>query len=310
MVTSDLRTFRDRPIGRRPPRPFGRSAGRSAGLRFRRGPRPRPLAVGRTASTQPAAAAVVGLGSRRGARSGDPPRGHPPGGPGVAAGLDRDGPGRWRPRCSGAAPTRFSSPPSRSARASPSRSRRSPRASSWEGLNAYGFIIILIYALFRWGSGREAVIGVALPLTAVLVSAFDSAVADVVGGLLLVLFVSALGAAVRFRGTARLRGLDQAKLREREQLARELHDTVAHHVSAIAIQAQAGRTVAESHPEAVLDALVVIEKEASRALDRDADDRRCPPPGRAVGPHAPARRCGHRAARPQQRQHAAGRRRP
>jgi signal transduction histidine kinase len=137
---------------------------------------------------------------------------------------------------------------------------------SWEGLNAYGFVIILIYALFRWGSGREAVIGVAMPLTAVLVSAFDSAVGDVVGGLLMVLFVSALGAAVRFRGTARLRGLDQAKLREREQLARELHDTVAHHVSAIAIQAQAGRTVAESHPEAVLDALVVVEKEASRAL--------------------------------------------
>ena len=64
-------------------------------------------------------------------------------------------------------------------------------------------------------------IGVALPLTAVLVGAFDSAVGDVVGGLLMVLFVSALGAAVQFRGTARLRGLDQAKLREREQLARE-----------------------------------------------------------------------------------------
>jgi signal transduction histidine kinase len=37
-------------------------------------------------------------------------------------------------------------------------------------------------------------------------------------------------------------------------------------MSAIAIQAQAGRTVAESHPETVLDALVVLETEASRAL--------------------------------------------
>jgi signal transduction histidine kinase len=37
-------------------------------------------------------------------------------------------------------------------------------------------------------------------------------------------------------------------------------------VSAIAIQAQAGRTVAESRPEAVLDALLAVEKEASRAL--------------------------------------------
>ena len=87
-----------------------------------------------------------------------------------------------------------------------------------------------------------------------------------VGGALILLFVAALGAAFRYRSSARLRGRDQAKLREREQLARELHDTVAHHVSAIAIQAQAGRTVAESHPEAVVDALVVVEKEASRAL--------------------------------------------
>lgn len=138
---------------------------------------------------------------------------------------------------------------------------------TWEGLNVHAFLIMVIYALFRWGSGREAVIGVTLPLTAVLISAFDnSAVEDLVGGVLMVLFVSALGATFRYRGTARLRGRDQAKLREREQLARELHDTVAHHVSAIAIQAQAGRTVADSHPEAVLDALVVVEKEASRAL--------------------------------------------
>ena len=49
-------------------------------------------------------------------------------------------------------------------------------------------------------------------------------------------------------------------------LARELHDTVAHHVSAIAIRAQAGRVVARSDPAAALDALVVIEEEASRTL--------------------------------------------
>jgi len=50
----------------------------------------------------------------------------------------------------------------------------------------------------------------------------------------------ALGAAVRFRERAHQRGLDQAKLEVREQLARDLHDTVGHHVSAIAIGAQAG----------------------------------------------------------------------
>ena len=138
---------------------------------------------------------------------------------------------------------------------------------TWEGLYVHGFMVLLIYALFRWGSGREAVIGVLFPLTAIAVGVSDGEpVGDIVGGVLMVLFVSALGAAFRYRSSERLRGRDQARLREREQLARELHDTVAHRVSAIAVQAQAGRTVAESRPEAVLDALVVVEKEASRAL--------------------------------------------
>jgi signal transduction histidine kinase len=50
-------------------------------------------------------------------------------------------------------------------------------------------------------------------------------------------------------------------------LARELHDIVAHHVSAVAVQAQAGRVVAASRPEAAVEALWVIEQEASRALE-------------------------------------------
>jgi signal transduction histidine kinase len=41
---------------------------------------------------------------------------------------------------------------------------------------------------------------------------------------------------------------------------------VAHHVSAIVIQAQAGRTVATSDPQAAVEALKVIEAEASRTL--------------------------------------------
>jgi signal transduction histidine kinase len=48
--------------------------------------------------------------------------------------------------------------------------------------------------------------------------------------------------------------------------SRELHDTVAHHVSAIAIQAQAGRSVAGANPGAAVDALAVIEEEASCTL--------------------------------------------
>ena len=136
------------------------------------------------------------------------------------------------------------------------------------GLDTTAFVVLLPYSLFRWGSGREAGIGLAIILIADVVGiASDSpGVADALFGSMFLLFPAVLGASVRFRATSRLREFDQVKLREREQLARELHDTVAHHVSAIAIQAQAGRTVAGTDPEAAVRALAVIEEAASRTL--------------------------------------------
>jgi len=136
------------------------------------------------------------------------------------------------------------------------------------GLNTMIFIVLLPYSLFRWGAGREAAIGLAIIVVAGVVgTAVDyTGVVDTVFGGLFLLFPAALGASVRYRASARLREMDQVRLREREQLARELHDTVAHHISAIAIRAQAGRVVAASRPDAALDALGVIEEEASRTL--------------------------------------------
>ena len=75
-----------------------------------------------------------------------------------------------------------------------------------------------------------------------------------------------LGQSVRTQHGARHRRLEQVKAEERVELARELHDTVAHHVSAIAIQAQAGRALAATSPGSSLEALEVIEVEASRTL--------------------------------------------
>ena len=75
-----------------------------------------------------------------------------------------------------------------------------------------------------------------------LVTAIGGNVGELAAGPLLLALPAALGAAVRYRASSRLREADQIRLREREQLARELHDTVAHHVSAIAIRAQAGRS--------------------------------------------------------------------
>ena len=135
-------------------------------------------------------------------------------------------------------------------------------------LVAMAYLLVLPYALFRWGSGREAVAGAAVILAKIGVSAAVGhlGLTDVVAGIIVMFAAFALATALRYRARLLARELDQAKLLERERIARDLHDTVAHHVSAMAIRAQAGIAVAGTRPDAAVDALHVIEAEASRAL--------------------------------------------
>src|SRR6185436_9570575 len=130
------------------------------------------------------------------------------------------------------------------------------------------YLLFLLYALFRWGSGREAALGLAVIVVKQTLSFGLGQVdaSDTIGGTALTFAVLAIGAAVRYRSGSRARELDQVRLRERERLARDLHDTVAHHVSAMAIRAQAGLATAASRPDAATDALRVIEAEASTTL--------------------------------------------
>ena len=130
-----------------------------------------------------------------------------------------------------------------------------------------GFVLLFPYALARWGSGREIVIGLPVVVVChVFRETVNSTGSDVIAGIPFLLLPAAIGGLIRYRTSYRLRELDQVKLREREQLARELHDTVGHHVSAIAIRAQAGRVLAETRPDAAVEALEVIEVEAARTL--------------------------------------------
>ena len=130
------------------------------------------------------------------------------------------------------------------------------------------YVLLLVYSLFRWGSGREIVAGsLAAVAKAVLWGVLGyTAAADVLPGLAVVCAAGALGTALRYRAGSRARELERARMLERESVARDLHDTVAHHVSAVAIRAQAGLAVAESRPGAAVEALTVVESEASRAL--------------------------------------------
>ncbi|WP_026123813.1 sensor histidine kinase [Nocardiopsis chromatogenes] len=155
------------------------------------------------------------------------------------------------------------------------------------------YLLLLPFALVRWGSGRQIAVGAAVVALAGSVGpafdAPDTGIADALGGGAVVVAAGALGAALRYRSRARERELEGARLRERERIARDLHDTVAHHVSAMAIRAQAGQAVAPVRPEAAVEALAVIESEAARtlaemrtlvrALRRDDPAQTAPAPG-------------------------------
>lgn len=131
------------------------------------------------------------------------------------------------------------------------------------------YFLILPYALFRWGSGREIVLGFALILAVGIVIPFAVGrlvPGDALGGAVVVFGTVSLATAIRYRSRVRVRELEHVRLLERERLARDLHDTVAHHFSAIAIRAQAGLATAATSSHAPVEALRVIDAEASRAL--------------------------------------------
>ena len=120
----------------------------------------------------------------------------------------------------------------------------------------------------------------------------------------------------RAEQTARLAELDrrQAVAAERTRMARELHDVVANHLSAVAIHATAALSVRTLEPEQVEEALRVIRENSVQGLAemrQMIDVLRGP-----AGEDAP-RRAGHAAAgrgraagRPGPRRRARGRARP
>jgi signal transduction histidine kinase len=75
---------------------------------------------------------------------------------------------------------------------------------------------------------------------------------------------------------------------ERLRIAREVHDTVAHAIAVINVQAGVTAHVLDKRPQQARETLVTIEQTSARALGelrttlgmlRDADDRRAPTPG-------------------------------
>lgn len=138
-----------------------------------------------------------------------------------------------------------------------------------EDMVTSALFLALPYSLCRWGSGKEMLGGLAFAAAAFALGATadDLSISEIVGGIAVFSVAHVLGLTQRLLARHRAHGILHAKSLERERIARDLHDTVAHHVSAIAIRAQAGLALAESDQSATVDALRVIANEASKTLD-------------------------------------------
>jgi len=122
-------------------------------------------------------------------------------------------------------------------------------------------LVIVLY-LFAACYGRRWSVLPALPFVANAIEPFNGEDAGLSGVLLLMVVVAALalGDSRRQRGEALAERdetrqamvdtlQDQAAMGERARIARDLHDVVAHHVSAIAVQAESARLTTEGLPE-------------------------------------------------------------
>ena len=122
--------------------------------------------------------------------------------------------------------------------------------------------LVLVLYLFSLRYGRRWSVLPVLPFLANAIEPFDGTDAGLPGVLLLMLVVAAvaLGDSRRQRGEALAERdetrealvdtlQDQAAMGERARIARDLHDVVAHHVSAIAVQAESARLTTEGLPD-------------------------------------------------------------
>ncbi|MEC3916807.1 sensor histidine kinase [Nocardia sp. CDC160] len=144
---------------------------------------------------------------------------------------------------------------------------------SWGAMESWALLALLV--LTAW---RAEPLRVAVGLCAVLGLAVIVAPLRQIGfgwwmEAEIIAFAAAVAAALTFGGYLRSldvrrgRAIAQVRQTQRLELARDLHDFVAHHVTGIVVQAQAAQTIWRSQPEQVAGILAAIEKSGVETLD-------------------------------------------
>lgn len=130
-------------------------------------------------------------------------------------------------------------------------------------------VLLLAYSLGRWASGRGVVAGSCFLLVVHLAREplYDASGSSIVVGVGALMLPVAIGALMRFWSRSQVRTREEIRARERVQLARDLHDTVAHHVSGILMHARAAKVRARTDPGAAAEAIDEVEAAAARTLE-------------------------------------------
>ncbi len=174
----------------------------------------------------------------------------------------------------------------------------------WLGLFA------ALYAVTAYGDGRRSPViagaGIAVLATGWFIAAADiqprAAIGWVFFRVAASVMAAALGESARSRRAVTAQALERAREAERTReeearsrvgaerlrIAREVHDTVAHAIAIINVQAGVTAYLLDRHPDRAREALVTIEQTSAQALHemrtvlgvlRDCDDGRVPRPG-------------------------------
>ena len=171
-------------------------------------------------------------------------------------------------------------------------------------------LFVALYTLTAYGDGRRSLamagVGIAVLATGWLIAAADiqprAAIGWVFFRIAASIMAAALGESVRSRHVITAEALERARQAERTReeearsrvdaerlrIAREVHDTVAHAIAIINVQAGVTAYQLDKRPERAREALVTIEQTSAQALHemrtvlgvlRDSDNGRVPDPG-------------------------------
>ncbi|MFI1213513.1 sensor histidine kinase [Streptomyces sp. NPDC020802] len=143
--------------------------------------------------------------------------------------------------------------------------------AQWGTLESLGLLVLITYTVLRVARpsaafGLGAALGVSVIVQPLRVGDDPRTLGSCFVLLICVVAFTSLGAYLRLQHARRARTIVEVRHGERLELARDLHDFVAHHITGMIVQANAALAVHETAPEKVEPILRNIARSGSETL--------------------------------------------